>query len=31
MICFVLFDTKCLYFKKEDVNIIIPSGTKQCC
>ena len=31
MICFVLFGTKCLYFKKEDVNIITPSGTKQCC
>lgn len=30
MLCFVLFGTKCLYFKK-DVNIIIPSGTKQCC
>ena len=31
MLYFVLFGTKCLYFKKEDVNIIILSGTKQCC
>lgn len=31
MICFVLFGTKCLYLKKEDVNIIVSSGTKQCC
>lgn len=31
MICFVLFGTKCLYSKKKDVNIVTPSGTKQCC
>lgn len=31
MLYFVLFGTKCLYFKKKDINIIIPSGTKQCC